>query len=163
MTNELIIEAPAGLPFIDATREFDAPAAAVFAAHADPELVRQWLGPRGYEMDVQEYDFRSGGRYRYLHRSPAGAEFGFRGTFHTIRPDELAIQTFEYEGVPDVVSIESMTLEALPGVRTRLRVHAVYPSLQARDAILANGMENGMREGYEQLDDLLERQPENAR
>lgn len=165
MSNALTIEAPEGLPFIDSTREFDAPVAAVFRAHADPGLVSRWMGPHGYTMEVGSWDFRSGGAWSFVHRNPAGNEFRFRGTFHTVRENEVAIQTFEFEGVPDVVSIESMTLESLPAEtggkgpgrmsRTRLRVHAVYPSVAARDGMVASGMENGMREGYERLEELL--------
>ena len=64
MSNELNITVPEGVPYIDFEREFDAPVEAVFAAHRDPELIKQWLGPNGYEMDIEEYDFSTGGRYR---------------------------------------------------------------------------------------------------
>ncbi len=76
------------------------PVEAVFNAHRDPELVRQWLGPRGYEMQIERWDFTSGGGYRYVHRNPDGMEFGFHGTFHTVRDNDLAIQTFEFEVRP---------------------------------------------------------------
>ena len=155
MSNELHITVPEGVPFIDFEREFDAPVQAVFTAHRDPELVRQWLGPDGYEMDVEEYDFTTGGRYRYLHRDPQGEEYGFRGVFHVVRDNEFAIQTFEFEGFPDVVSIESMTFEDLGNGRSRLRGHAVYPTLEARDGMASSGMEKGMREGYERLEGLV--------
>jgi uncharacterized protein YndB with AHSA1/START domain len=150
----LHIHLPEGVPFIDVRREFDAPVSAVFRAHAEPELVARWLGPAGYEMSVEEYDFRSGGRYRYIHRDPGGAEYAFHGMFHTVRTDEFAVQTFEYEGFPDVVSIEFLTFVDL-GDRCRLEGHSVYPSLDARDGMAASGMEKGMREGYERLDLLL--------
>lgn len=150
----LHIHLPEGVPFIDVRREFDAPVSAVFRAHAEPELVARWLGPAGYEMSVEEYDFRSGGRYRYIHRDPGGAEYAFHGVFHTVRTDEFAVQTFEYEGFPDVVSIEFLTFVDL-GDRCRLEGHSVYPSLDARDGMAASGMEKGMREGYERLDLLL--------
>jgi uncharacterized protein YndB with AHSA1/START domain len=153
MTNPVHVSAPDGLPFIDITREFDAPPAAVHRAHADPDLVRQWLGPDGYEMVVDRYDFTTGGGYRYVHRTPDGREFSFRGTFHTVRPD-FAVQTFEFEGQPDVVAIETMTLEDLGG-RTRLRIHSVYPSVEARDGMVASGMERGVTQGYARLDTLL--------
>lgn len=150
----LHIHLPEGVPFIDVRREFDAPVSAVFRAHAEPELLARWLGPAGYEMSVEEYDFRSGGRYRYLHRDPGGAEYAFHGVFHTVRTDEFAVQTFEYEGFPDVVSIEFLTFVDLAD-RCRLEGHSVYPSLDARDGMAASGMEKGMREGYERLDLLL--------
>ena len=152
MTNPVTITAPEGVPFIDISREFDAPVAAVFRAHAEPDLIKQWLGPNGYEMDIDHFDFTSGGGYRYIHRNPAGEEYAFNGVFHVVRENDFAIQTLEFEGFPDVVSIESLTFEDLGGGRTRLRAHAVYPSLEARDGMIASNMEVGATEGYERLD-----------
>lgn len=154
-SNPLTVDAPHGLPFVDYTRSFDAPVAAVYRAYEDPGLVAQWLGPDGYEMVVEEYDLRSNGRYRYVHRNPDGAEFAFHGVFHSVRPGELVIQTFEFEGVPDVVSIESLSFEDLGDDRTLLRGRAAYPSLEARDGMVRNGMERGMSEGFVRLDSLL--------
>jgi uncharacterized protein YndB with AHSA1/START domain len=153
--NPVTITAPEGLPYIDIEREFDAPVAAVFAAHRDPELVRQWLGPDGYEMRIERWDFRTQGGYRYVHTDPDGNDWAFNCTFHTVRENEFAIQTFEFEGVPDVVAVESMTFEDLGGGRTRLRGHSVYPSLEARDGMVQSGMERGLTEGFARLDALL--------
>ena len=155
MTNPVTINAPEGLPFIEIIREFDAPVEAVFRAHAEPELVKQWLGPNGYEMDIERWDFTTQGGYRYVHRSPEGEEYWFNGTFHTVRDNEFAVQTFEFEGVPDVVAIESMTFEDLGDGRTRLRGWSTYPSVEARDGMVASGMEIGLREGYDRLDGIL--------
>jgi uncharacterized protein YndB with AHSA1/START domain len=155
MTNSLTLSIPEGQPFIDFTRDFDAPVAAVFRAHRDPALVAQWLGPNGYEMVVEEYDFRSGGRYRYLHRDPNGGDYWFNGVFHVVRENEFAIQTFEFEGFPDVVSIESLRFEDLGDGRTRLSGHAVYPTQEARDGMVESGMETGMSQGYERLESLI--------
>ena len=152
MTNPVTITAPEGVPFIDIEREFDAPVAAVFRAHAEPDLIKQWLGPNGYEMDIEHFDFTSGGGYRYVHRNPEGQEFAFNGVFHVVRENDFAIQTFEFEGFPDVVSIESLTFQDLGNGRTRLRAHAVYPTLEARDGMIASNMEVGVVEGYERLD-----------
>jgi len=152
MTNPVTITAPEGVPFIDIERVFDAPVAAVFRAHAEPDLIKQWLGPNGYEMDIERYDFTSGGGYRYVHRNPEGQEFAFNGVFHVVRENDFAIQTFEFEGFPDVVSIESLTFEDMGGGRTRLRAHAVYPTVEARDGMVASNMEVGVTEGYERLD-----------
>lgn len=143
------------MPFIDITREFDAPVSAVFEAHSNPELVKAWLGPNGYEMDIEEYEFVSGGRYKYTHRTPEGDEFRFNGVFHVVRKNEFSIQTFEYEGFPDVVSIESMTFEVVGNGRTRLSGHAVYPSLEARDGMIESNMEVGVVEGFERLDKIV--------
>ena len=155
MTNPVSITAPEGLPFIDIEREFDAPVAAVFNAHRDPALVKQWLGPQGYEMDIERWDFVPQGGYRYVHTDANGEAYAFNGTFHSVRENEFAIQTFEFEGFPDVVAIESIAFEDLGDGRTRLRIHTTYPTVEARDGMVASGMETGLREGYERLDGLV--------
>lgn len=156
MTNQLTVTAPEGLPFIGFEREFDAPVTAVFEAHRDPDLVKQWLGPAGYEMDIEHYEFTTGGSYRYIHRNPEGEEFGFRGVFHVVRDNEFAIQTFEFEGFPDVVSLDQMRFEVLGNGRTRLVGHSIFPSVEARDGMVTSNMESGMSQGYERLDEVLE-------
>ena len=154
MSNSLHLDIPAGVPWIDFTREFDAPVAAVFEAHRDPEKVKQWLGPNGYVMDIDAWDFTTGGAYRYSHRTDHG-DFGFRGVFHTIRDNEFALQTFEFDGAPDEVALEFMWFEDLGDGRSRLRGRSICPNTEARDALLSSGMEGGMIEGYERLDELL--------
>ncbi|GAB3615709.1 SRPBCC family protein [Okibacterium endophyticum] len=154
-TNPVTITVPEGVPFIDMEREFDAPVGAVYRAFAEPDLVKQWLGPNGYEMVIEQYDLRTGGRYRYIHRDPQGEEYIFNGVFHVARENEFIIQTFEFEGFPDVVSIESMTLTDLGDGRTKLTTHSVYPSVEARDGMAQSGMEQGVTEGYEKLDAIL--------
>ncbi|MDR6906518.1 uncharacterized protein YndB with AHSA1/START domain [Agromyces sp. 3263] len=155
MTNAVTITAPEGLPFIEIVRDFDAPVEAVFNAHREPELVRQWLGPQGYEMDIERWDFTTQGGYRYVHRTPDGDAWAFNGTFHSVRENEFAVQTFEFEGMPDVVAIETIAFEDLGDGRTRLRIHSTYPAVEARDGMVASGMETGLREGYERLDALV--------
>lgn len=165
-THHLTVTAPEGQATIEFAREFDAPVEAVFAAHCGPDLVRQWLGPHGYEMQIEEYDFRSGGRWRCLHRNPQGQEFGFHGCFQTVRESELAVQTVEYEGAPDHVSLDALHFERLDDGRTRLRGRSAFGSAQARDAMIASGMEGCMegcmQEGYERLDALVARVPSAA-
>ena len=155
MTNALTVTAPEGLPYIDTEREFDAPVDAVFRAHRDPDLLKQWMGPDGYEMEIERHDFVTQGGYRFVHRNPEGEEYAFNGTFHTVREDDFAIQTFEFEGAPDQVSIEFLTFSDLGGGRTRLSGHSVYPSIETRDAMVSSGMEKGMVEGYDKLEGLL--------
>lgn len=154
-TNSVTITAPEGVPFSDIVREFDAPVEAVYRAHYEPELVQQWLGPYGLEMQIEAYDVRTGGRYRYVHKDGEGDEYAFNGVFHVARENEFIIQTFEFEGFPDVVGIEALTFEDLGGGRTRLAVHSTYPSQEARDGMVASGMETGVTEGYERLDGVL--------
>ena len=152
MTNALRLDIPAGVPWIDFSREFDAPVEAVFRAHQDPDLVKQWLGPHGYEMEVEKWDFVSGGGYCYIHRGPDGGEYAFRGTFHTIRDNDLAIQTFEFEGAPDEVAIEFMRFVDLGDGRCRLEGRSVGRTVEGRDAMVESGMEQGMAQGYDRLD-----------
>lgn len=157
MSNALTVTAPEGVPFVDFTREFDYPVEQVFSAYTDADRVSQWLGPRGLEMEVDHYDFRTGGSYAYTHVDPKGERYEFRGSLHSVRENEIAIQTFEFLGFPDVVSIETLRFEDLGNGRTRLTGHAVYPSMEARDGMVSSGMEHGMRDGFERLEELLAR------
>ena len=154
MTNPTTITAQPGTPFIDIEREFDATPAQVFRACTEPDLVAKWLGPRDLEIEVVEYDVRPGGSYRYIHRR-AGEEYGFRGVFHSVAKNESVVQTFEFDGAPGQVCLETVTYEDLGG-RTRLRTHSVFPSVETRDAALASGMEHGINDSYDKLSELLE-------
>ena len=156
MTHPTTITAEPGLPFVDLVREFDAPVAAVFRAHTDPELFAQWTGPRQYTTDIIEFEATTGGRWQYVSRGSVGEAYGFRGVFHTVEPNTRIIQTFEFDGAPGAAGIGATTFEEVDG-RTRLSVHEVYPSVEARDAAVASGMEYGINEGYERLDELLAR------
>jgi uncharacterized protein YndB with AHSA1/START domain len=155
--NKTTITAEPGKQELFITREFDAPRGLVVKAHTDPKLYVQWLGPRGYEMVLETFEPVSGGRYRYLHKDNDGNEFGFHGVFHEMS-EELMIQTFEFEGMPERghVILDTMRLEELPGNRTRVSIQSVYQSVADRDGMIQSGMEYGVNEGYERLDELLE-------
>ena len=153
-TRETQIEADPRVPLIRITREFDAPRPKVFRAHTDPELVVQWLGPRGLEMKIDHYDCRTGGSYRYVHVQ-GDEEYSFRGSFHEVRPSELIVQTFTFEGQPDGVALERLVLDELDGGRCRLVGTSLCDSFEDRDAMLSSGMDVGIREGYERLDEVL--------
>jgi uncharacterized protein YndB with AHSA1/START domain len=153
--NPTTITTPAGLPFIDIVREFDAPKDAVRKAYLDRHLIVQWLGPRGYEMEVDEWNGETGGRYLYTHRDPEGNAYKFSGVFHSV-DDDMLVQTFEFDGWPGHVSLESVTFEDLGDGRTRIRNHSAYQSVEDRDGMAQSGMEKGINEGYERLDELLE-------
>jgi uncharacterized protein YndB with AHSA1/START domain len=155
MSNPVTIEAVEGTSYADITREFDAPVEAVFRAHADPELYSRWVGPRRLVTVVTEWDFRTGGRYGFEQRDEDGSVYGFRGVIHTVVENELIIQTFEYLGAPGEVSLDRLRFEALPGGRSRLVGRSVMTSREALEAMIASGMEYGVREGYEKLDELL--------
>ena len=154
MSNSLHLDVPAGVPWIDFTREFDAPVAAVFDAHRDPEKVKLWLGPNGIQMEIDRWDFTTGGGYSYSHSNEHGT-FGFRGVFHSIRENEFALQTFEFDGASDEVALEFMWFEDLGDGRTRLRGRSIGRTVEGRDAMVESGMEHGMAEGYERLEALV--------
>ena len=156
--NPTKITAEPGKQELFITREFDAPRELVFKAHTDPKLYAQWLGPRGYEMILETFEPHSGGRYRYIHKDQNGNEFGFHGVFHEIS-EELMIQTFEFEGLPENghVTLDTMRLESLPGNRTRVTIQSLFQSVADRDGMVQAGMERGVNEGYERLDELLEK------
>ena len=153
-THDTEILADPKVPGIRILRQFDAPRDKVFRAHVDPELVVQWLGPRRHEMVADLWDCRTGGAYRYRHISD-GNEQAFHGCFHLVRPAELIIQTFSWEGQPDDVALERVTFEDLGDGRTRLRSLSLTDSFEGRDAWLASGMEEGVDQGYAKLDALL--------
>jgi uncharacterized protein YndB with AHSA1/START domain len=148
------ITAQPGTPFIEVTREVAATPAAVFRAHTEPDLVKRWLGPRDLEMEIFEYDVRSGGSYRYAHRADRG-EFFFRGVFRSVEDGARIVQTFEFEGAPGDVCLETVTFTDLGDGRTRIHGHSVFPSVEARDAAVENGMEAGIADSYERLGTLL--------
>ena len=153
---ETTIESDPTVPMVRIVREFDAPPEKVFRAHTDPELVVQWQGPNGTEARIDHYDCRTGGSYRFVH-THAGQEYGFHGSFHEVRPSELIVQTFTFEGFPDGVALERLELTDLGNGRTRLVATSLVDSFEGRDAFLASGMDTGVREGYERLDALLAR------
>ena len=148
------ITAEPGVPFVDIKREFDAPRELLFRAWTEPELLVQWLGPRRLTMIVDEYDARDGGRWRYIHRDVDGTEYGFHGVFHGTPSVEGMTQTFEFDGAPGHVSLDSMTFEERDG-RTIVRSHSVFQSVEDRDAMVEAGMETGIVEGFERLDEVL--------
>ena len=149
------VQAPPDVPFIDVSREFEAPRDLVFRAFTDPDLLVQWLGPQRYEMVIDTYDVRAGGSWRYVHRDAAGNEYGFHGVFHGDPSPDGFVQTFEFEGAPGHVSLDQLRLEERDG-RTTVRTHSVYQSLEARNAMVENGMAEGMNEGFDRLDVLLD-------
>ena len=150
------IDARPGLPFIDMTRDFAAPRELVFRAHTDPELLAQWIGPRRLTTRVVRFDARDGGTWRFVQRDEDGSEYGFHGVFHGDPSPDGIVQTFEFEGAPGHVSLDDLTFEDHDG-RTTLRAHSVFQSVEARDAMVSAGMETGVQEGYERLDELIER------
>ncbi len=154
-TNTTQITVPDDIPAVRIVREFDATPDKVFRAHMDPDLFVQWIGPDEIEAtEIDRWDARTGGEWRYVARQGDEA-YWFRGTFHEVRPNEVIIQTFSFEPWPDAVSLERLELEALDNGRTRLTALSLMDSFEARDAMVASGMEIGIEEGYRSLDRLL--------
>ena len=152
---ELQIDAPAGVPQVTMTRSFDAPRDMVFRALTDPELLVRWLGPRRLTMEVDVYEVRDGGRWRYAHREDDGTSYWFHGVFHGDPTPDQMVQTFEFEGAPGHVQLDTARLEERDG-GTVIHMNSVFQSVEARDAMIGAGMADGMREGFAQLDELLE-------
>jgi len=139
------------------TREFDAPRELVFEAHSKCEHLEKWWGPRKYSLEVCEMDFRPGGKYRFLHRGPDGLEeHGFRGEYREIVPPEKIAWTFEWEGMPGHISLDTLTLEDLGGGRTKLVSHSRFDSKEDRDGMLQSGMEEGAGETYDRLAEFVQ-------
>lgn len=157
MHNKTTITAEPGKHDILIIREFDAPRELVFKAFTDPELYVQWLGPRRLKMTLEKFEPKSGGSWRYTHKDEKGNEFGFHGVNHEVTFPERIIGTFEFEGLPEKghVSLETVRLQELPGGRTRLTNVAVFQTVADRDGMLQSGMEKGMGESFERLDELI--------
>lgn len=158
--NKTTIVAEPGKQELFITREFDAPRELVFRAYTDSNLLTQWLGPRDLTTRFEVFEPVSGGKYRYVSIDKQGNAYGFHGTFHEISLERM-IQTFEYEGLPESghVSLDSTRLEALPDGRTRVLVHSVFQSVADRDGMVQAGMEHGVNDGYERLDEILANWP----
>ena len=157
--NKTTITAEPGKQELFITREFDAPRELVFKAYTDPKLYVQWLGPRDLKMTLETFEPQSGGRWRYIHTDSNGNVYGFHGVFHDVTTPERMIQTFEFEGLPESghVVLETLKLEALPGGRTRTTIQSVFQSVADRDGMIRSGMEKGVNEGYQKLDEFLEK------
>ena len=159
MANETKFIAEEGKQEFFIIREFDAPRELVFKAHTDPKLYAQWLGPRGLTMILEKFEPVSGGSYRFIHRDKDGNEFAFHGVNHEVNPPERLIGTFEFEGFPEKghVELDTAKFEELANGRTKLTVQAVYQSVGDRDGMIKSDMKKGVTEGYERLDELLEK------
>jgi uncharacterized protein YndB with AHSA1/START domain len=132
----------------------EAPRERVFATFTAPELIPQWWGPRNTRTVVDQMDVRPGGGWRFLVQSDDGSDTAFRGIYREISPPERIVQTFEWEGLPGHVSIETASFEDL-GERTKLTMVSTFHTAEERDGMLASGMESGMNQTYDRLEELL--------
>jgi uncharacterized protein YndB with AHSA1/START domain len=153
-SSELTVTTPSEREIV-MTREFDAPRDLVFEAHTSCEHMSRWWGPRKYEVVSCEIDFRPGGKYRIVHRGPDGDEHAFRGEFREIVHPGRLVWTFEYEGFPGNISVQTLTLEQHDGMTT-LTATIVFDTVEERDGMLQSGMSEGAAETYDRLDEYLE-------
>src|SRR2546426_4076374 len=138
------------------TRVFDAPRALVWEAYTDPKLIPRWWGPRYLTTTIDKMDLKPGGSWRFVSRAPDGTEFGFHGVYREIVKPERISWTFEFEGTPGHVSVDSATFEEIDG-RTKVTVRSLFETKADRDGMLASGMESGFSESMERLGELLKR------
>ena len=158
MTNKQREEATVTTPSereIATERVFDAPRGLVYKAMTDPELIPEWWGRETSTIVVDEMDMRPGGAWRFVEHSPDGSENAFRGTYRKIEPPEMVEMTFEWEGMPGYVAVETMTLEDR-GEQTRIKTLTLFHTTEERDGMLEAGMSKGLNESYAKLDALLE-------
>lgn len=137
------------------TRVFDAPRELVFRMHSDVQAIPKWWGPQYLTTVVEKMEVRKGGIWRFLQKDAHGNEHAFNGVYHDCVPPEKLVRTFEYEGNPGNVMLETVTLEALQEGRTKLTAHTIFQTLEARNWMLQNGAEKGASEGMDRLAELL--------
>lgn len=154
MDSKLVVTTPSDREIV-MTRVFDAPRDLVFEAHTSCEHMSQWWGPKAYEIASCELDFHEGGAWRIVHRGSEGDEYGFRGEFREIVRPERIVWTFEFEGMPGHISVQTATFEEKDG-KTRLTAVAEYASVEERDATLESGMAEGASETYDRLEEYVE-------
>jgi len=148
------VTAPAGSHELSYERVFQATPDLVYRAFTEADLVRRWWGG-SYEVVVDTLEAAPGGRWRYLNKDGDGTEFGFHGVFHDVVPGERIVQTFEFEGMPGHVLLETMVLTDQGDGTTKLSASSVFQSVEDRDGMIASGMESGMNDSLAQLDKVL--------
>lgn len=134
-------------------RIFDASPERVWLAMTDPDLVAQWWG-RGNKLVVERMEVSPGGHWRFVEHAPEGIN-GFEGRYREVTPSQRLVSTFEWDGMPGYVSIDTLTLEPLDGGRTRITSTSLFHTQEERDGMLRSGMEQGLNESYAALDRLL--------
>lgn len=145
-----------GMPQVVITREFGAPRELLFRAHTDPDLLVQWLAPRGLTMTIDRFDLRDGGSWRCQHWAADGTDYAFHGVFHGEPSPDGIVQIFEFESRPGHVSLWTVTFSEHGG-KTLLSHNAVYQSVADRDLGLQSGMEESVSGSMDRLDELLAR------
>lgn len=153
MSKTQLIAEP-GRQEIIVTRVYDAPRALLFKAHTDPNSVPQWWGPSFLTTAVDKMDVRQGGIWRFVQHDAAGNEYAFHGVYHESLAPERLVYTFEFEGMPGHVLLETITFEAQPDGKTKLTHRSVFQTQEDRDGMLQSGAEAGA-EKFDRLAALL--------
>jgi len=156
--NKTTLTAEPGKQEVLITREFEAPRHLVFKAFTDANLYARWVGPCMLKMRIDKFELYSGGSWSYVSIDQSGNEFGFHGVNHEVTAPERIIGTMEFDGLPEKghVVLETVRFKELPGSRTQVTVHSVFQSVADRDGMVGAGMEYGVRESHEKLDELIE-------
>ena len=157
LVNKTIINVEPGKQEMLIIRELDAPREKVFKAFTDPTLFAQWLGPRRLTTIFEKLESKNGGSWRFINKDEKGNEYGFHGVYHEVHSPDRIIGTFEYEGLPEKghVSLEIVNFEELPGGRTKLITKDVFLSVADRDGMWQSGMEEGINDSYDRLEEAL--------
>jgi uncharacterized protein YndB with AHSA1/START domain len=156
MANKTTVTAEPGKLELFITREFEAPRELLFRAYTESELYGQWVGPHGMSMTIDKMDARDGGSFEFTHERD-GQAYKFHGVYHEVLAPERIIGTFEFDGLPEKghVILGTTKFEDLGGGRSRLVHQSVFQSVADRDGMIQSGMEGGVADGYEKLDELL--------
>ena len=157
--NQTKIIAESGKQEFFITREFEASRDLVFKAFNEPELLMQWMGPCHMKMEIEKLENTTHGSWRFIHYDDKGNKYGFNGVIHEVTEPERIIRTFEFEGLPEKghVSLEFLNLESLPNNRTQIIIQAIFKSVEDRDAMIQSGVEKGVVESHNRLDELFEK------
>ncbi len=145
---------PAGCPEVIVKHTVDASPKEVYKIVTDRTLIPKWWGPERMKTKVTRMDVRKGGQWRYIQRDTDGKKYGFHGIYHEVLPAKELVSTFEYEGIPGHVSMETMTLEPKDGM-TAITEKIIFQSVEDRDGMVKTGMEEGEKESMERLDKLV--------
>lgn len=157
--NQVSITVEPGVKEILIVKEFNVDRDQVFKTFTDPYLYSQWIGPKGLSTKIDRFEPRNGGSYRFVQKDQKGREYAFHGIYHEVLFPERIISTLEFEGLPERghVELDTTRFEVLPGSRTKLTIQAIFQSLEDRDAMVKGDMEKGVEEGFERLDELLQK------
>jgi uncharacterized protein YndB with AHSA1/START domain len=155
MTKSKLIATP-GKPEVISAYVFDAPRELVFKTYYDPRLIPEWWGPSYLTTFVEKLELKAGGLWRFIQRDSKGNEHGFHGVFHEVIPSEKVVSTFEYEGTPGHVLLSATRFE-VEGGQTVINDQSVFQSVEDRDGMFNEGMEDGSDESMERFEELLKK------